>query len=137
MHGSNAPESQLVAFVGGRLDRVDHIRSNPTLLAEAFASPLARRVVLEGLEPVVEGGHLVMEPLPGDAWIEHHALLGVDERQRPIFAELLADAPDSFFATPRSRALASEVPGHEVALYGTARSLLAWHARHRFCSVCG
>nr|WP_087575535.1 NAD(+) diphosphatase [Sphingomonas sp. CDS-1] len=137
MHGSNAPESQLVAFGGGRLDRVDHIRSNPALLAEAFASPLARRVVLEGLEPVVEGGHLVMEPLPGDAWIEHHALLGVDERQRPIFAELLEDAPDSFFATPRSRALAGEVPGHEVALYGTARSLLAWHARHRFCSVCG
>src|SRR3546814_3025995 len=78
-----------------------------------------------------------MEPLPGDAWIEHHALLGVDEDQRPIFAELLAEAPDSFFATPRSRALASEVPGHEVALYGTARSLLAWHARHRFCSMCG
>src|SRR3546814_2066376 len=123
MHGSKTPDSRLVAFGGGRLDRVDHVRSNPLLLAEAFASPLARRIVLEGLEPVVEGGHLVMEPLPGDAWIEHHALLGVDEDQRPIFAELLAEAPDSFFATPRSRALASEVPGHEVTLYGTARSL--------------
>ncbi|WP_176597077.1 MULTISPECIES: NAD(+) diphosphatase [Sphingobium] len=137
MHGSSTPDSRLVAFGGGRLDRVDHVRTNPALLADAFASPLARRVVLEGLEPVVEGGHLVMEPLPGDAWIEHHALLGVDEQQRPIFVELLADTPDSFLASARARALADEVPGHEVALYGAARSLLAWHARHRFCSVCG
>src|SRR3546814_6322326 len=71
MHGSKTPDSRLVAFGGGRLDRVDHVRSNPLLLAEAFASPLARRIVLEGLEPVVEGGHLVMEPLPGDRSEEH------------------------------------------------------------------
>ncbi|WP_176592343.1 NAD(+) diphosphatase [Sphingobium sp. EM0848] len=137
MHGRNVPDSQLLAYVGGRLDRVDHIRTNPDLLAQVFASPLALRVVLEGLEPVVEGGHLLMEPLPGGAWVEHYVLLGMDEGQRPIFAELLADTPDSAFATARSRGLVSEVPGHEVALYGTARSLLSWHARHRFCSVCG
>ncbi|KKW93569.1 MULTISPECIES: NAD(+) diphosphatase [Sphingobium] len=137
MHGSNAPETQLLGYAGGRLDRVDHIRTNSDLLAQAFASPLARRVVLEGLEPVVEGGHLAMEPLPADAWIEHHVLLGVDEGQRPIFAELLADTPDNVMPSARSRSLVSEVPGHEAALYGTARSLLSWHARHRFCSVCG
>lgn len=135
MHGSNAPE--LLGYAGGRLDRVDHIRTNPALLAQAFASPLALRLVLEGLEPVVADGHLRMEPLPGDAWIEHHALLGVDERQRPVFVELLADAADNFLASPRSRTLVNEVPGEEVALYGTARSLLSWHMRHRFCSVCG
>lgn len=137
MHGRNAPESQLLGFAGGRLDRVDPIRTNPALLAGAFASPLARRVVLDGLEPVVADGHLVMEPLPADALVEDHALLGVDEQQRPVFAQLVAEAPGSFAATPRSRALVHEVPGHEVALYGTARSLVSWHARHRFCSVCG
>lgn len=137
MHGRNSPESQLLGYAGGRLDRVDHIRTNPALLAEAFASPLARRVVLEGLEPVVDGGHLVMEPLPPEAWVEDHALLGVDEQQRPIFAELLLDQPVSLLPSSRSRALVHEVPGHEVALYGTARSLLSWHGRHRFCSVCG
>src|SRR3546814_13072456 len=125
MHGSKTPDSRLVAFGGGRLDRVDHVRSNPLLLAEAFASPLARRIVLEGLEPVVEGGHLVMEPLPGDAWIAHHALLGVDEDQRPIFAELLAEAPARFFAPPPRRHLASAVPGPAVGHYGPARSLHA------------
>ena len=39
--------------------------------------------------------------------------------------------------TSRSRAIAALVPADEVALYGTARSLVHWHGRHRFCSVCG
>ncbi|WP_242129271.1 NAD(+) diphosphatase [Sphingobium sp. Sx8-8] len=137
MHGSEVRPLQTVAFAGGRLDRVDHIRTNPDLLAEVFASPIALRVVLDGLEPVVRDGRLLMEPLPKDAWIEHFALLGLDEQQRPIFVELLADAPDNSLPTPRSRGLVHEIPGHEVALYGTARSLLSWHVRHRFCSVCG
>lgn len=137
MHGRNSAESELLGYAGGQLDRVDHIRTNPDLLEQAFASPLARRVVLEGLDPVVDGDHLVIEPLPADAWAEHFVLLGVDEAQRPIFAELLAGAADGFLPSPRSRGVTAQVPGHEAALYGTARSLLSWHARHRFCSVCG
>src|SRR3546814_1395542 len=27
--------------------------------------------------------------------------------------------------------------GADAALYGGARSLVDWHARHRFCAVCG
>ncbi|WP_022682372.1 NAD(+) diphosphatase [Sphingobium bisphenolivorans] len=137
MHGSNVPGSQPLGFAGGTLDRVDPIRTNPALLAEAFASPLARQLVLEGLDAVVGDGRVVLEPLPSDAWIEHYVLLGVDAEQRPIFAELLADAPDNVFPSPRSRSLTSQVPADQVALYGTARSLLSWHVRHRFCSVCG
>ena len=29
------------------------------------------------------------------------------------------------------------LPPEELALYGTARSLAGWHARHRFCARCG
>jgi NAD+ diphosphatase len=29
------------------------------------------------------------------------------------------------------------LPAQELALYGGARSLLDWHARHRFCARCG
>jgi NAD+ diphosphatase len=137
MHGRNSPESQLLGYAGARVDRVDHIRTNPALLAEAFASPLACRLMLEGLDPVIVDGHLAMEPLPVDARADDFVLLGVDERERPIFAELLVEAADGFLASPRSRGAATEVPGHEAALYGAARSLLSWHARHRFCSVCG
>lgn len=137
MNGSDTAQPDQLAFVGGRLDRVDHVRTDPVLLAQAFASPLALRLVLDGLDPVEQDGQLVMEPLPADASIISHALLGLDEGRRPIFAQLVPAIDGGFAGTPRSRALVTQVAPHEVALYGAARSLVHWHARHPFCSVCG
>ncbi len=135
MHGTET--RTLPGFVGSTIDRVDHIRTNPALLAQAFADPAARRLLLDGLEPVEADGHLVLEPLAADARVEDHVLLGVDTGKRPIFARLVADLGPNLVPTPRSRAIADLVPAEEVALYGAARSLVHWHARHRFCSVCG
>jgi len=137
MHGTDPTNRQVPGFVGSRLDRVDPIRSNPALLAETFADPAARLLVLDGLEPVEVDGHLLLEPLAPDAHVEDHVLLGVDPAARPIFARLVADLGPALIPTPRSRAIAGLVPADEVALYGTARSLVHWHARHRHCSVCG
>ena len=137
MHGTEMRKPTPPGFVGGTLDRVDHIRTSPALLAETFANPAARLLVLDGLEPVEADGHLVLEPLATDALVEDHVLLGIDTQQRPIFARLVADLGPNLVPTPRSRAIADLVPVEEVALYGAARSLVHWHARHRFCSVCG
>ena len=137
MHGTDPRLDDPPGFVGGTLDRVDHIRSNPALLAETFADPAARVLVLDGLEPVEVDGALVLEPIDGGALVEDHVLLGVDPAGRPIFAELLVELTSGSGATPRSRALAGQVSAQELALYGTARSLLHWHVRHRFCAVCG
>ena len=82
-------------------------------------------------------GHLVLDPLPSDAMVQDHALLGVDTASRPIFAALIAGSDVNFAPTAQSRAIAAFVPAEEVALYGTARSLVHWHARHPHCSVCG
>ncbi|WP_066701065.1 NAD(+) diphosphatase [Sphingobium amiense] len=136
MHGTEA-RGRMPGFVGGTLDRVDHIRTNAVLLADAFADPKARLLVMDGLEPVEADGHLLFEPLGPGAWVEDHVLLGVDPLGRPIFARLVADLGANLVPTSRSRAIAELVPAEEVALYGTARSLVHWHARHRFCSVCG
>ena len=54
MHGTDPMAHGLPGFVGGTLDRVDHIRSNPALHAQAFASPNARLLILEGLERLRE-----------------------------------------------------------------------------------
>jgi NAD+ diphosphatase len=137
MHGTDPTNRQVPGFVGSRLDRVDPIRSSPALLAETFADPAARLLVLDGLEPVEVDGHLLLEPLAPNANVEDHVLLGVDPAARPIFARLVADLGPALTPTPRSRAIAGLVPADEVALYGTARSLVQWHARHRHCSVCG
>ena len=47
MHGTQKTDRPLPGFVGGTLDRVDHVRTNPALLAQAFADPAARRLVLD------------------------------------------------------------------------------------------
>lgn len=137
MHGTQQTERPLPGFVGGTLDRVDHVRTNPALLAQAFADPAARRLVLDGLEPVEAEGHLVLKPIGVGARIADHVLLGVDPQARPIFARLVTDLGPNLVPTPRSRAIAGLIPAEEVALYGAARSLVHWHARHPFCSVCG
>jgi len=130
------PTDQL-GFAGGRLDRADHIRMKPELVAEALASPGARCLVLDGLDPVTQDGHLLMEPISPDARVEDHLLLGLDEAQRPIFARLAGASETNFTPSARSRTIVTEVPADEVALYGAARSLVHWHGRHPFCSVCG
>ena len=126
-----------LGYAGGRLDRADHIRMKPDLVAQALASPDARCLVLDGLDPVTQDGHLLMEPLPADAKVEDYLLLGIDEAERPIFARLTEESGTNFVPSARSRTIVTEVPADEVALYGTARSLVHWHGRHRFCSVCG
>ena len=72
MHGTDPRLDDPPGFVGGTLDRVDHIRSNPALLAETFADPAARVLVLDGLEPVeVDHIALFIEEEPGAPFCVH------------------------------------------------------------------
>jgi NAD+ diphosphatase len=131
----NRPNS-LPGFVGGTLDRADHVRTNADLLHAAFGHSGASRLVLEGLEPVEADGLLVTQALPPGAVLADHALLGVDG-DRPIFVTLDPAAPHAGLQSPAVWALAGHLPPDQLALYGTARSLIDWHARHGFCSTCG
>jgi NAD+ diphosphatase len=76
-----------VGFVGGRLDRADRLRADAALLAEAFAHPQARLVLLAALDPVVKGSSLVTEPLPKYRDEERLGLLGFDD-EGPLFVQL-------------------------------------------------
>ena len=77
MHGTPRADRTPPGFVGGTLDRVDHVRTNPVLLGQAFADPAARRLVLDRLEPVEADGHLLLEPIDRQALLADHVLLGV------------------------------------------------------------
>jgi NAD+ diphosphatase len=126
----------LPGFVGGTLDRADHVRNSPDLLAQAFEYDGARRLLLHGLEPVEQDGLLATQALPTGAVLADHVLLGVDG-DRPIFVALDPDVPHGAPHSPGVWALAGQLPAEQLALYGTARSLIDWHARHRFCAACG
>ncbi len=128
--------SKMPGFVGGTLDRADHVRTSPASLAQAFAFPRARRLVLDGLDPVAEGERLATEALPRDAELGGHVLLGVDD-DVPIFVALNPNVPHGAIYAPQVWALAADLSPDQLALYGSARSLIDWHRRHGFCAACG
>jgi NAD+ diphosphatase len=126
-----------LGFTGARLDRADSLRSNAEGFAAATADPRALCLVLDGIDFVPgEGGGLRWETLdPADD--RALLLLGLDEAGVPHFVrEPAANA----HIDARSRTVMRLLPllsGAEAALYGGARSLVDWHARHRFCAACG
>ncbi|MFM5948108.1 MAG: NAD(+) diphosphatase, partial [Novosphingobium sp.] len=126
-----------IAFAGSGLDRADHIRADADKLA-ALMDWRARLLKLDGLDPVFspEGG------------LEWGTLADADPESELVFLGLAAGK--GCFAEVAPRLLGSVAPanprlwaamgslGHEeLATYGTARSLVDWHTRHRYCARCG
>ena len=126
-----------LGFTGARLDRADRLRTDPEAFAAARADPRATCLLLDGIDPVPGGGGgLVWEALdPADE--RALLLLGIDDSGAPRFVR---EAHGGARVDARSRTVMRLLPmlsPEEAALYGGARSLVDWHARHRFCAVCG
>ena len=126
-----------LGFTGARLDRADRLRTDPEAFAAAIADPRATCLLLDGIDPVPGGGGgLVWEALdPADE--RALLLLGIDDSGAPRFVR---EAHGGARVDARSRTVMRLLPmlsPEEAALYGGARSLVDWHARHRFCAVCG
>lgn len=127
----NAP-----GFIGSPLDRADPIRSDPAAVAAARADPRARLLKLTGLEPELDAqDQLVWQKLGDiDPAIEL-VLLGLVDGV-PHFAAIPGERP-SPARSPALNDMLARMPASEAASYAAARSLVDWHARHRFCSACG
>lgn len=126
-----------LGFTGSRLDRADQVRTDAAAFAAAAADPRALCLVLDGIDFVPgEGGGLRWEPFdPADD--RAPMLLGLDDAGVPLFVR---EPPAGARIDARSRTVMRLLPllsTEEAALYGGARSLVDWHARHRFCAVCG
>ncbi|RDE07276.1 NAD(+) diphosphatase [Sphingomonas aracearum] len=122
-------------FTGGTLDRAEPIRTNPEAYAAALTDWRGRLLALDGLEPRVDAeGRLEWTSRAEAPEGAELVLLGVGDG-RPHFAALVPGVRAT--RSPRlMMALADLAPG-EAATYAAARSLLDWHARHRFCANCG
>ncbi len=126
-----------LGFTGAGLDRADQIRTNEAAFAAAAGDPRATCLALDGIDFVPgERGGLLWEPLdPADE--RALMLLGIDDSGAPRFVR---EAAPGARIDARSRTVMRLLPllsPEEAALYGGARSLVDWHARHRFCAVCG
>ena len=126
-----------IAFAGSPIERADQIRCNSERLAEQMTWR-ARVLLLDDLLPQIDDtGALVWGSLADVAEDAELVFLGLLD-ERPCFAAV----PDSgaggpAYAMPRAWAAMQQLSPADLAIYGGARSLVDWHARHRFCARCG
>ena len=129
--------AQLLAFTGSRLDRADHIRADDDRLA-GLMNWKARLLALEGLMPGFDdNGRLAWTTLadaPEDADL---CFLGLDEGKACFAAVPPRGDAAPRMANPQLWSMMASLQPDDLALYGGARSLIDWHARHRFCANCG
>jgi NAD+ diphosphatase len=119
-------------FTGAGLDRADHLRLDEARLAELAAGLEARLLRLSGLDPELDDeGRLGWSSMTE---VDELIFLGFREGA-PLFAPLVRVEPGqrawSVFA------LLNRMAADDTAVWGTARSLIEWHNRHRFCGACG
>ena len=125
-----------LAFAGHALDRADPVRSDPARLAE-LAHAEARLLRLDGLIPRLGDDQRLQWGRLGDANGAEIVFLGLSEGE-PLFAAVPTEGDtDPAYTRRETFAALALLPADELALYGGARSLLDWHARHRFCPQCG
>ena len=129
--------SATIAFAGSPIDRADHIRANPDALA-GLMDWRARLLKLDGLDPVISvDGKLEWGTLADAAPDSELVFLGLADG-KGCFAEVAPHLGGSVApANPRLWAAMASLDHGELATYGGARSLVDWHARHRFCARCG
>lgn len=138
-------------FAGSPFDRASHLRRDEGWLAERLAGKQSRVLPLWQLKALI---------VPGEdseiAWLPASELEDFAEgRDEVIFLGLRDDI--AHFATALNgadnpakggalegrgkfidvRSIAPQLDAGEAAILAQARSLVDWHARHRFCPVCG
>jgi NAD+ diphosphatase len=137
---------EIYCFAGNPLNRASERRRDTAWIASLFDDPAARILPLCELRPLTRGSASpVLDWQPVAPWrdlVERGAtlvFLGLDG-ERPYFA-VDASGADIMAAEDRepidARTLAPLLPTGEAAILAEARSLVYWHARHRFCAQCG
>jgi NAD+ diphosphatase len=136
------------AFSGSPIERVDFRRRDRAWIAERLDDPASRVLPVWRLAVAVgndrgalawAGREVIARRDPGTEPIllgvlGERACFAVDVSTRAEPAVELALGAVSF---PDLRGVASRLPAGEAAVAAQARHLVDWHARHRFCSVCG
>jgi len=130
-----------IAFSGSPLDRADNIRADREALG-ALMNWKAKFLMLDQLMPLLDdAGRLAWGTLADAPEDVELVFLGIDRAdggEKACFAAVPAEGDAApRMANPRLWALMANLDPGDLALYGGARSLIDWHARHRHCAQCG
>jgi len=137
---------EIYCFAGNSLDRVSQRRQDAAWVASLLQRPDTRLLPLQSLKPQVRHSSAVTldwqsvaawQPLidAGNTLI----LLGMRDGRAyfALDATAATPPPDGDTVAMDARAVAPLIDDGEAAILAEARSLIDWHARHRFCAQCG
>jgi NAD+ diphosphatase len=139
--------SEPYVFAGSPLERVDFRRRDADWIAARLAAPTSRLLPVWRLAvPVRETAAPELTWIGCDRRPEQGPdpiLLGVRDGSAHFaldvsaIADPVAELGLAGTTYPDLRAVASRLLAGDAAIAAQARHLVDWHARHRFCSVCG
>jgi NAD+ diphosphatase len=141
-----APMEEIYCFAGNPLDRVSQRRQDAGWIASLLDNPETRLLPLRELKPQVRSASATaldwQNVAPWRSLIEDGGtliLLGMRDGHAYFALDATsAEVPSSDdTALMDARRVASIIDGGEAAILAEARSLIDWHARHRFCANCG
>jgi NAD+ diphosphatase len=139
-----------ITFSANPLDRASQRRREPAWISARLEDPTTRFLPLWKLNALVR-----QQSTPALAWARGEVRASMDTEVGPVLLGVregiahfavdvspLAEPEQSLgvagvakFQEPR--AIAALLPAGEGGILAQARSLVDWHARHRFCSSCG
>ncbi len=137
---------EIYCFAGNPLDRAGERRRDAAWIASLLDEPGSRLIPLRDLKPPIRNsGDVELDWQQVGPWrplIEAGAtlvLLGIAQGRAHFALDATgADLPhDPASEDIDVRTLAPLIAGGEAAILAEARSLIDWHARHRFCAQCG
>lgn len=139
-----------IAYSGSRLDRLSEQRGDTALIESLRGGANARTYAISGEVIVLaKRGTGFDAALTADEFAAlgeplETALLGKIESDGKFCAAIPGERIDAIKASGRfiavdlrSIALQGLVPPEDLSALATAKALLFWHSRHRFCSNCG
>lgn len=131
-----------LVFAGSPLDRADLLRRDEEAIAGLLHSGDGWWLILEAGDPLVQPNGSIF-------WFSQEEVAALGATGTPVFlghyrdsacfaAELTGPArlPQGV-ARAEARQASMALPHDEAAIYALAKSLLAWHAAHRYCAGCG
>lgn len=141
-----------LGYVGAAHDRAAERRGDGDWLGQRLADPSSRVIDFHGDRPAIAvegpGGPSIAWSQGGEVAVPVDGVppvfLGLGGDGNALFARLVSETAE---ASPgagkaklidmRSLAMQGLLPAADLGLAAQARTLLAWHQRHRFCANCG
>jgi NAD+ diphosphatase len=134
------------AYTGGTLNRAAHLREDEAAIARALDDGAARFALLWQGRALIAG---LMRRAPRAQLLPRPALelapvfLGLQD-DAPIFAADISQLENPYESIDPGeaeftdlRAMTGALPADDATILATARAMLHWHSKTKFCSVCG